>query len=286
MPARMREVDRQLTKRAADGIPPGIAKALSAVEEAAEGATLWCGAAVLMLGLGGLQGRRAAATGLTATVGRSRRAAGCANSWPPGPGRPGNGSRTSRSRTALAVRTVPARTARLSLRPSRSRRAMLPLAAPCLPASRSQSGAGRPRLPWRQSIGRPVWATAAWRRGVLLDMPRPAAGRHHCGQHHRSIVVVVPGRFGALSRRVGRSAVGFGGADAAESRVRIALDGQVTDGDDAHRVMSLVDDRYTPHGVPTHHVHRQGLRSCGHAQGTCPRAQRTADDFVRHATSK
>jgi len=68
MPAGMREADRLLTQQAAADIPPPVAKALSAVEEAAEGAKLWCGTAALMLALGGTRGRIAAASGLTAVV--------------------------------------------------------------------------------------------------------------------------------------------------------------------------------------------------------------------------
>ncbi|MYT10138.1 MULTISPECIES: phosphatase PAP2 family protein [Streptomyces] len=60
------EVDGALTRRAASRIPPGVAKVLSAVEEAAESSKLWCGAAAVMAWKGGGRGRRAAATGLAA----------------------------------------------------------------------------------------------------------------------------------------------------------------------------------------------------------------------------
>ncbi|NUP18197.1 MAG: phosphatase PAP2 family protein [Streptomyces sp.] len=68
MPAGMREADRLLTQQAAADIPAPVAKMLSAVEEAAEGAKLWCGTAALMLVLGGTRGRIAAASGLSAVV--------------------------------------------------------------------------------------------------------------------------------------------------------------------------------------------------------------------------
>ncbi|MDH6605568.1 membrane-associated phospholipid phosphatase [Streptomyces sp. SAI-208] len=60
------EVDGVLTRQAASRIPPGVAKALSAVEESAESTKLWCGAAVAMAWKGGWRGRRAAAAGLVA----------------------------------------------------------------------------------------------------------------------------------------------------------------------------------------------------------------------------
>jgi undecaprenyl-diphosphatase len=62
----VREVDGTLTRRAASRIPPGVAKALSAVEESAESTKLWCGAAAVMAWKGGWRGRRAAAAGLVA----------------------------------------------------------------------------------------------------------------------------------------------------------------------------------------------------------------------------
>ncbi|WP_259294437.1 phosphatase PAP2 family protein [Streptomyces canus] len=62
----MHEIDGALTRRAASRIPPGVAKALSAVEESAESTKLWCGAAVVMACKGGWRGRRAAAAGLAA----------------------------------------------------------------------------------------------------------------------------------------------------------------------------------------------------------------------------
>jgi membrane-associated phospholipid phosphatase len=60
------EIDRALTQRAASRIPPRVAKALSAVEEAAESTKLWCGAAAVMAWRGGWRGRRAAAAGVVA----------------------------------------------------------------------------------------------------------------------------------------------------------------------------------------------------------------------------
>ncbi|WP_373432006.1 phosphatase PAP2 family protein [Streptomyces canus] len=62
----MYEIDGALTRRAASRIPPGVAKALSAVEESAESTKLWCGAAAVMAWKGGWRGRRAAAAGLAA----------------------------------------------------------------------------------------------------------------------------------------------------------------------------------------------------------------------------
>ncbi|MCX4854870.1 phosphatase PAP2 family protein [Streptomyces canus] len=61
-------VDRALTQQAASRIPPGVARALSAVEESAESSKLWCGAAVALAWRGGWRGRRAAAVGLVAMV--------------------------------------------------------------------------------------------------------------------------------------------------------------------------------------------------------------------------
>ncbi len=68
LPAGTGEADRLLTKGAAAGVPPRVAKVLSAVEEAAEGTKLWCGAAAVMFWLGGWRGRKAAAAGLTAVA--------------------------------------------------------------------------------------------------------------------------------------------------------------------------------------------------------------------------
>ncbi|MDQ0585425.1 phosphatase PAP2 family protein [Streptomyces rishiriensis] len=65
---RSREADRVLTQQAASRIPPGVAKVLSGVEEAAESTKLWCGAAVAMAWFGGWRGRKAAAAGLGALV--------------------------------------------------------------------------------------------------------------------------------------------------------------------------------------------------------------------------
>ncbi|MFI2415724.1 phosphatase PAP2 family protein [Streptomyces sp. NPDC018947] len=62
----LRDTDRVLTKQAASRIPPALARTLSAVEEAAQGTKLWCGAAAVIAGLGGWRGRRTAAAGMTA----------------------------------------------------------------------------------------------------------------------------------------------------------------------------------------------------------------------------
>ncbi|MFF4035540.1 phosphatase PAP2 family protein [Streptomyces sviceus] len=62
----MHEIDGALTRQAASRIPPGVAKVLSAAEEAAESSKLWCGAAAVMAWKGGGRGRRAAAAGLAA----------------------------------------------------------------------------------------------------------------------------------------------------------------------------------------------------------------------------
>jgi undecaprenyl-diphosphatase len=64
----VRDADELGTKRAASRIPPGVAKVLSAVEEAAESSKLWCAAAGVMAWRGGRRGRRAAAAGVTAVV--------------------------------------------------------------------------------------------------------------------------------------------------------------------------------------------------------------------------
>ncbi|WUJ83913.1 phosphatase PAP2 family protein [Streptomyces mirabilis] len=64
--AGLRAADRRLTKQVASWDPRRVGRPLSAVEETAESAKLWCGAAVLMACLGGGRGRRAAAAGLTA----------------------------------------------------------------------------------------------------------------------------------------------------------------------------------------------------------------------------
>jgi hypothetical protein len=53
----LRKAYRLLTKQAASDVPPGITEALSAVEEAPEGAKLWCGAATVLFWLGGWRGR-------------------------------------------------------------------------------------------------------------------------------------------------------------------------------------------------------------------------------------
>lgn len=64
--ADVRDADRLLTQRTAGGIPSGVGRLLSAVEEAAESSKLWCGAAVVMSAFGGRRGRRSAAAGLAA----------------------------------------------------------------------------------------------------------------------------------------------------------------------------------------------------------------------------
>ncbi|MFI6495618.1 phosphatase PAP2 family protein [Streptomyces sp. NPDC050564] len=66
--AGMRDGDRRLAKRMASGGSPGLTRFLSAVEEAAEGTKLWCGAAAVMTWLGGWRGRKAAAAGLASMV--------------------------------------------------------------------------------------------------------------------------------------------------------------------------------------------------------------------------
>ncbi|MEV6958142.1 phosphatase PAP2 family protein [Streptomyces sp. NPDC051207] len=57
-----------MAQRLAAWTSSGAHKTLSAVEEAAEGSKLWCGAAVLMAWRGGLRGRKAAAAGLAAVA--------------------------------------------------------------------------------------------------------------------------------------------------------------------------------------------------------------------------
>ncbi|MEU6388125.1 phosphatase PAP2 family protein [Streptomyces sp. NPDC046939] len=57
-----------MAQRLADSTPPAFHRTLSAVEEAAEGTKLWCGAAVVMASAGGWRGRKAAAAGLTAVA--------------------------------------------------------------------------------------------------------------------------------------------------------------------------------------------------------------------------
>ncbi|MER8225615.1 hypothetical protein ABTZ58_34710 [Streptomyces sp. NPDC094143] len=61
--AKLRDTDRVLSQQVATRIPPAAGKVLSAVEEAAEGTKLWCGAAVVMAAVGGWRGRAAAAAG-------------------------------------------------------------------------------------------------------------------------------------------------------------------------------------------------------------------------------
>jgi undecaprenyl-diphosphatase len=64
----MYEADHAVTQRTGAGVPAPVGRVLSVVEEAAESAKLWCGAAVAMAGFGGWRGRKAAAAGLTALV--------------------------------------------------------------------------------------------------------------------------------------------------------------------------------------------------------------------------
>ncbi|MFF7379157.1 hypothetical protein ACFY96_28405 [Streptomyces massasporeus] len=51
--ALMRETDRRLAKWLAAGASPCVHRVLSVVEEAGEGTKLWCGAAAVMVSLGG-----------------------------------------------------------------------------------------------------------------------------------------------------------------------------------------------------------------------------------------
>nr|BFD80754.1 hypothetical protein StreXyl84_01550 [Streptomyces sp. Xyl84] len=62
----VREMDRRLTKRMASWREPALHRTLSAVEEAAEGSKLWCGAAVVMVWVGGRERRKGALAGVTA----------------------------------------------------------------------------------------------------------------------------------------------------------------------------------------------------------------------------
>jgi membrane-associated phospholipid phosphatase len=62
----LRDADRSLSKGTASRIPPRVGTVLSALEEIAESAKLWCGAAAAMAWLGGRGGRKAAVTGLAA----------------------------------------------------------------------------------------------------------------------------------------------------------------------------------------------------------------------------
>ncbi|MGW0838942.1 phosphatase PAP2 family protein [Streptomyces sp. NPDC002787] len=66
MSAELRAGDRWLAKRMAALNPVFVGKPLSAVEEAAQRAKLWCGAAGAMALWGGGRGRRAAAAGVAA----------------------------------------------------------------------------------------------------------------------------------------------------------------------------------------------------------------------------
>ncbi|WP_436849369.1 phosphatase PAP2 family protein [Streptomyces massasporeus] len=68
VPALTRETDRRLAKWLAAGASPCVHRVLSVVEEMAEGTKLWCGAAAVMVSLGGRRGRKAAAAGLAAVA--------------------------------------------------------------------------------------------------------------------------------------------------------------------------------------------------------------------------
>ncbi|GAB2768771.1 hypothetical protein GCM10027072_79670 [Streptomyces bullii] len=60
------EADRVVTQQAGSRIPARAGQVLSVVEEAAESAKLWCGAAAVMAAFGGWRGRKAAAAGVAA----------------------------------------------------------------------------------------------------------------------------------------------------------------------------------------------------------------------------
>ncbi|MFD0492693.1 MULTISPECIES: phosphatase PAP2 family protein [Streptomyces violaceusniger group] len=68
LPTGIRETDRTLAKRLAASASPGLHRALSTVEETAEGSKLWCGAAAVMALMGGRRGRRSAIAGLAAVT--------------------------------------------------------------------------------------------------------------------------------------------------------------------------------------------------------------------------
>ncbi|MFE9686906.1 phosphatase PAP2 family protein [Streptomyces sp. NPDC006285] len=60
--------DQNVTKRIAAGAPPGLHRALSAVEEMADSSKLWCTAAAVLACTGGRRGRTAATAGLVSVA--------------------------------------------------------------------------------------------------------------------------------------------------------------------------------------------------------------------------
>ncbi|MGW7210679.1 phosphatase PAP2 family protein [Streptomyces sp. NPDC054837] len=60
------EADQAVTRQAGTRVPADVGKALSVVEESAESAKLWCGAAVVMAAFGGRRGRTAATSAIAA----------------------------------------------------------------------------------------------------------------------------------------------------------------------------------------------------------------------------
>src|SRR5262245_34702281 len=56
---------------------------------------------------------------------------------------------------------------------------------------------------------------------------------------------------------VSPSVVGRRGGDVRERRAGILLDGEVSDGDDAHQPVALADGQ-APQGVPAHQINRNG----------------------------
>ncbi|MGW1068304.1 phosphatase PAP2 family protein [Streptomyces aureus] len=97
--AGIREKDRSLTKRLAGSASPGLHRALSAVEEAAQATKLWCGAAAATAWKGGGCGRKAAAAGLAAVAVAQLVPNGACKQLAGRPRPPRSGFRTTRSRT-------------------------------------------------------------------------------------------------------------------------------------------------------------------------------------------
>nr|WP_190201750.1 phosphatase PAP2 family protein [Streptomyces djakartensis] len=64
----IREMDRHVAKWLAASASPSVHRALSAVEETAEGTKLWWGAAAAMAAAGGWRGRKTAVAGLAAVA--------------------------------------------------------------------------------------------------------------------------------------------------------------------------------------------------------------------------
>ncbi|WP_409239916.1 phosphatase PAP2 family protein [Streptomyces sp. PA5.6] len=62
----LQELDRRLTRRTADRIPPAAGGLLSALEASAQHSKLWCGTALLLATAQGRRGRKAAAAGMAA----------------------------------------------------------------------------------------------------------------------------------------------------------------------------------------------------------------------------